>query len=673
MGWYDDTYRKLFFDFHSHSTTIGLASNFDAEGWAERVAAVGAQAVSVFAKCGMGWSFYRRGQYRYVHPNLPDGLDMVEDQVNALHRRNIKALGYYHTFNSEPIASKHPDWIRKDRNNEPMGTEICMLSPLSEEWMLPQIKELVQLYELDALFFDGTYGHRPCYCEYCRRRFRKASGLEIPVSQSAPEWKPYVSWLMDAFKELRRDICDCIHQYRPEMVVSFNWVYTMRQPEIVPPGVGSLMADIFPDDQVFNASYQARHWISTGIPFDIMNTAFLRWWGDWGCKPAIAMKQEVATTLANGGLTWIGYQMDHSFDVEPAVMNELQEVMTFIKEREHLYSDNRPIRCIGVLNSTTSHDSTGKIWLDESGFQGLHRILLEGGFYHQFVDEVTLQDHLSDYQAVILTDQMYLSPELIQALKLWVEDGGILIVEGLTGTLSSGFKDNKELQFTDLLGVRYEGIHEESHAYVVALEPSIKKNTLDMPHLLEGEVLFVRPEPNVQVLARFYRPYLRGDGEYLLRRSPKGPNSGYPAITRRRLGSGTVVYLAGQFFRAYQLQQQWNLKNLFINLLNDLLPARVAKCSSSSLVEMVPMKQGDAYVIHLVNYGSLYPVGNRRNVASERIIPARDTVIELRTGRPPQAVTWEPFGLKLDHSYENGVTTIQVPEVEIHGALVVKT
>ena len=31
-----------------------------------------------------------------------------------------------------------------------------------------------------------------------------------------------------------------------------------------------------------------------GRPFDVMNSAFLQWWGDWGCKPATAMQQEVA-------------------------------------------------------------------------------------------------------------------------------------------------------------------------------------------------------------------------------------------------------------------------------------------------------------------------------------------------------------------------------------------
>jgi hypothetical protein len=35
-SWYATSYRKLFFDFDSPGTTVGLVSAFDAERWAER-------------------------------------------------------------------------------------------------------------------------------------------------------------------------------------------------------------------------------------------------------------------------------------------------------------------------------------------------------------------------------------------------------------------------------------------------------------------------------------------------------------------------------------------------------------------------------------------------------------------------------------------------------------
>ena len=83
------------------------------------------------------------------------------------------------------------------------------------------------------------------------------------------------------------------------------------------------VADIYTDDQVFNGSYFSRYWATLERLFDIMNVAFLQWWGDWGCKPAIALQQEEASVIANGGLVWLGYQMNQAYDVEPAAMGEL--------------------------------------------------------------------------------------------------------------------------------------------------------------------------------------------------------------------------------------------------------------------------------------------------------------------------------------------------------------
>jgi hypothetical protein len=88
-SWYTTSYRKLFFDFHSPDAAVGLAADFDAERWADRVQAAHAQAVSVFTKCGFGYSFYQKGRIRYQHPHLPAGLDMLEAQISALHRRGI--------------------------------------------------------------------------------------------------------------------------------------------------------------------------------------------------------------------------------------------------------------------------------------------------------------------------------------------------------------------------------------------------------------------------------------------------------------------------------------------------------------------------------------------------------------------------------------------------------
>ena len=485
MTWYDRAFRKLFFDFHSQETAVGLAGRFDAERWADRVALAQAQAVSVFCKCFYGWSFYRRGSLRYVHPHLPEGLDMVETQVSALHRRGVKAIGYYHVFNSEPISREHPDWRLRDAQGQLIGNEICTQGPLLEEYFLPHIEEIVTNYPLDALFFDGLKANMACGCQSCLVRFSKEVGGRLPADQNDPQWAPFVKWLLEDIRRIRQAISDTIHRHRPDMVVSYNWSYTMRIPEGVPSHVGALGADIFPDDQMFNGSCEARNWATKGVPFDIMNSAHLGWWGDWGCKPAVAMQHEVATAIANGGLTWIGYQMTHAFEVAPAVMAELSKTLAFVKEREPWLEGAKPRACVAVLHGEDAHFNQGAtLRVDSVGQRGAHKLLMETALPHHFVDEDWLLSHINDrpahdrYPVVVLSDQRRLGEVLAAALDRYVGEGGGLLVTGRTGTLGQDFQPTGGFALSGLAGVELTGEDVRPHCYLNVTDPELKRKKI---------------------------------------------------------------------------------------------------------------------------------------------------------------------------------------------------
>ena len=674
MSWYDTSYRKLFFDFHSPGATTGLARAFDADQWAARVQAAHAQAVSVFTKGGYGYSFYRKGRIRYSHPHLPPGMDMLGEQIAALHGRGIKAIGYYHTFNSEPIARDHPEWMERDAEGNPRGTGICMLGPLAEEWMLPHIAEIVTLYDVDAMFFDGTYARSSCYCSACRERFAEASGgLSIPQGPTDPDWRRYSAWKLEVFRELRRAICDTIHEHRPEVIVSFNWVYGQRQPEVIPEGVGALVADIFPDDQAFNGSYLARYWATLERPFDVMNSAFLQWWGDWGCKPAVAMQQEVATAIANGGLTWIGYQMTEAFDVAPAVMSEMGKTLAFVKEREPLLKDAKLIPNVAVLHSTSFNltcDNPGER-PDESALRGAHRLLTESMIPHHFVHEGTLLARLKEFKAVILPDQRYLSLQLVEALARWIDDGGVLVATALTGTLDHNYQDTGRFALESILGVRYEGTYDQSHAYIEVTDERLNPGTLDMPHLAEAKFALARPTADdVEVLAKLRRIYLRSDGRFLLRWSPVGEDAGCPGITLRRVGKGWAAYLAGEVFHAYQVKNQWNFKHIVANLLHVLIEDPLVEVEAPAWLEVVLMRQPDRTLVHMVNHHGNRPVDGN-NVCVEQVLPVRGIEVRIRRATRPAQVTLEPGGWTATWAYADGVLEVDVPEVSIHTAIAV--
>ena len=212
-----------------------------------------------------------------------------------------------------------------------------------------------------------------------------------------------------------------------------------------------------------------------------------------------------------------------------------------MKEREELLTGAEPVTHVAVLQSTAGHFTgpSAAFLLRETSARGAHRMLTQSMVPHHLVNETTLLARLADFRAVLLPDQRYLPPELVAALGDWVRAGGVLVAMGLTGTLDEHYGDRGGLALGELLGVELVGRYEPSHAYLEITHESLRPGTLDMPHLAETDFALVRPTAaDVAELARLRRAYLRSDGEYLLRWSPVGEDSGHPAITLRKVGEG---------------------------------------------------------------------------------------------------------------------------------------
>ena len=628
----------------------GLAENFNAEKWAEQLQEADVEGVSVIAKCGQGWRYYRKGEVGWIHPEMPDGLDMLGDQISACHKRGIKAIAYYHNFRSIKLEELHPEWRAINSSGVPNG--LCMYSPLAEDFIIPQVREIVRNYDIDGIFFDGTT-LRMCYCDYCKKGFRRDTGFEIPLSKNEPQWLDYIKWVNKETTRLHKNLMDAVHDEKPEVLVSFNWAYTQSMPEIVPDDIGFLMCDIYPDDQLFTGNYLGKYWATLGKSFDIMNSAFLYWWGDWGIKPAVAMQQECATIMANGGKTWLGYMMPAQFGVEPAVMQEMGKTMKFVKEREEFCRNSVNVPYIAVLHSTHQlYTKEPTQQLDEKPFYSIHNMLLKGGFHYNFLNEKTLLENLSDYKLVILPDQRYISGELAEALAKFVRNGGGLIASVFTGTEDEAYKSTGKFMLENTLGIKLEGKYPYTNGYMVINDRELKNNILDMPHQVWGEFTYVQPTTALK-MADLYNVYMRRDSDYYQNgSSPIGKNTGYPFITVNQYGKGKAAYICGDIFNSYAFRNNWNLKKMFGNLVNMVLPETLISIDAPGNVEVVLRKQGNRMLIHLINlYGerSYYydeqpwrPRITNTIAYAENIMPVYNIGVKVKVAKKPSSVKLMP-------------------------------
>ncbi len=668
--WYHDTYRKLFFDYHTYQAARDVAARFDAGRWAEQLEDAHVQAVSIHALCFRGWRYYREGTHGYVHPKLPEDLDMIEEQIRACHEKDIKVIAYFNVRGGEAATQYHPEWLMRQESGDTVKHTVSLFSPYFDQMLLPVLEEFSSNYDVDGLFFDFLYVSEPDDV-HAKQKFVRDTGNKYPKSKKDPVWETYIEWLLSEGKRLRKEAIDAVHRGDPDILVSINWSYTFRQPEIPPDDLGFLSLDILPYDQVSEASFIAKNWATLDKPFDTMNSAFLAWWGDWGVKPAETMKQECAAVMANGGRTWIGYQIRPEFFVEDALMEEYRKTFEFVKEREEICKDAETVPYIAILNSSAAHftgDPT--LFIEDTGLRALYRMLLENGIQFNILDEKTLLKSLKSYELVILPGQRYIGKELADALREFVHNGKSVIATGFTGTQDPSFENTASFVLGDLFGIEYKGEYEFDHSYIKILDSQLKKEVLDMPQQAFGPCVLVE-NTTATVLGELWDVLLMEDGRFIHGSSPQDKYTGYPAITINDYGSGKAAYLSHDIFYAYAHRNQWNLKNMFINLIDMVIPEKIIEADVPSTVEVVLMKKGEQKQVHLVNHYRDKRPGHAHSLV-EHVLPVTDLEIKLLHPENPRSVRVMPENRKLDHQYRNGKVIFTVPKLQIYSIVVVE-
>jgi hypothetical protein len=446
------------------------------------------------------------------------------------------------------------------------------------------------------------------------------------------------------------------------------------QPEIPPADVGFLSLDIEPQDQVFHASFIAKNWVTLNKPFDIMNSAFLQWWGDWGVKPAETMKQECAAAMANGGRTWIGYQIRPEYFVEEALMDEFRKTFEFVKEREEFCNGMVTIPNIAVLHSSAihfTHDPTLAFYRSGlKSLRGVYKMLMESGHHFNILNEEVLLKNIDQYSVIILPDQRYIGPELTDALRCFVRNGGGLIGTVLTGTQDNEYRSTGKYLLGDVFGIELDGEYTFDHSYIDLKDERLKKDVLDMAQQAYGECALMHTG-SARVLADLWEPLLMKDGRYIHLSSPPGRNTGHPAITLNRYGEGKAAFLSNDIFYAYAHRSQWNLKNLFRNLITIVNPEKLVEMEAPGNVELVLAEKGSIMQVHLVNHYREKSLGEAIKI-TEKVLPVYNIGIKVKFDSEPDSVIQQPEGVKLDWDYTDGYISFRIPRLEIYSIIVIR-
>jgi hypothetical protein len=634
---------------------------------------------------------------------VPDGTTspgVVKDALlqwrEATRQLKMPLHCHYSGIWDRAAAKKHPDWaVQPPPGTEPAkpSEKMCPRGPYLEKLLIPQLKELIDRYEVDGFWMDGElWAVEPCYCPRCLAAFRERSGLaEAPTSLEDPHWPEWQRFTLDGFKEYVASYVTAVHEHKEGVLVCSNWLQTFRNPgcpEDVP-------TDWISGDNSWiwgldGSRCEARWLCNRGKPWDIMLWAFSCSHGmgqpnsPWTMKPVDMLAQEAAMLMATGGNVQVYENPSvRTGQLVPWRLQRLRELRRFIAKRRSLCQGTLGLPQVVVLHSEEHYYSqpSGMNLMhgyDVSPVRGAVFALSECHYGVDVMDEWALLQTLYAFPVVVVPEQVRLSEKMLSALKRYVRAGGLLFVTG------AGMAER--------FGLSFLGVEKLSCEENVTYHLPLNKGRASVPLHSKSWALLQLSK--------------KGRGIGKLGRTPLCDERllDAPAAVFTRVGQGRVLYVPADLFRDFAHNRYPLTREFVQELMKRLYPDPVVSIQAPLAVDVTMRFKNNALQFHFINRSSGIP--NQPNNGMVDEIPAIGPLkLSLHMGWKPEIVQWhfedesslswqwtpEPgcqhdLARDCEHDHEHdahrdcaehdddepGTLTAEIDRVRIHGMLRVK-
>jgi hypothetical protein len=189
INWHDKASFGLHFDLHATAHDTVLGKDMTVESLVAELMKIRPDFVQCDCKGHPGYASYP-SKVGIASPGIVK--DAVSIWREASRKLGIPLVMHYSGLYDIAILERHPDWNRTGiRRISAEGIEyrtikgaVCPISEYTVEYMIPQLLEIINSYDVDGFWMDGeTFFTDICYCERCRAGFRTLSGIQASVSK----------------------------------------------------------------------------------------------------------------------------------------------------------------------------------------------------------------------------------------------------------------------------------------------------------------------------------------------------------------------------------------------------------------------------------------------------------------------------------------------------------
>ncbi|MFA6291687.1 MAG: alpha-amylase family protein [Victivallales bacterium] len=649
-------FRQIHLDFHTGPNILDVGKDFDADAFADQLVEARVNSVTLFAKCHHGHLYYNT-KHPARHPGMKKDLNLLGEQVEALHKRGIRAPIYLSVQCDEFAANTHPEWRVVLPENKLAGSpldacwHIVDMSSPYQDYLADQLSEVLKLFRpVDGIFLDMCWDQQSISTWALAGMSKANLNPEKEEDRIAYSHKVSLNY-MARYKGIVDKASG-----KKEAPVAFNsrplWNMAeekkfLRHIEIEALPTGGWGYMYFPLNVRFARTF--------GLPTLGMTGRFHKSWADFGgLKPQAALMYECCQMLAHGARCSVGDQLHPRGTLDAGVYDMIGSVYSHVEACEPWCDGAKPVTDIAVLRAPEGgyHTKPG------NANEGAVRALTQLGYQFDFI---ALNSSFDAYKTIIVPEGVTVAPELASRLKTFVSKGGSVLFSGQAGFDSEGKPVLGELQ-----GVSNAGESPFTCTYMRFQGDFAKGIAANSDHVMYEKGLRLKAKPGAEGFVRIIEPYFERSWEHFSshNQTPGDKISPYVAAVRK----GQIITCAFPVFKTYGSHGNLASRHLIAKMMGLLLPEPLLRVSAPSFVETTVTRQAKRTIVHLLSYAPVRRTPNLDIVEEASLV--RDLPISLRLPNAPKKVMLQPAGEEISFKYNKGYAELVLPELNGHAMIV---